>query len=114
MATMAAADIDAHLATNGREAMVAIDQGPPELLVLDVGLPGEDGFAVADWLREQGRLNGTPLLIYSGLELSEEDRMRLQLGNTEFVRKSEVTPEELQRRIADLLTRITDSERSPR
>ena len=114
MTTMAAADIDAHLATNGREAMVAIDQGPPELLVLDVGLPGEDGFAVADWLREQGRLNGTPLLMYSGLELSEEDRMRLQLGNTEFVRKSEVTPEELQRRIADLLTRITDSERSPR
>jgi CheY-like chemotaxis protein len=55
-------------------------------------------------------LNGTPLLIYSGLELNEEDRMRLQLGNTEFLRKSEVTPEELQRRVADLLNRITDSE----
>ncbi|MBV9000877.1 MAG: response regulator, partial [Solirubrobacterales bacterium] len=113
MATMAAADIDAHLARTGREAMLAIDQAPPELLVLDVGLPGEDGFAVADWLREQGRLNGTPLLIYSGLELTEQDRTRLQLGNTEFVRKSEVAPDELQGRIADLLTRIADSQPVP-
>ena len=114
MATMAAAGIDAHLATTGREAMVAIDRAPPELLVLDVGLPGEDGFAVVDWLREQGRLSGTPLLIYSGLELGEDERTRLQLGSTEFVRKSDVAPDELQRRIADLLSRITDPVRVAR
>ncbi len=110
MATMAGAGIDAHLATTGRDAMAAIEQAPPELLVLDVSLPGEDGFAVTDWLRRQGRLSGTPLLIYSGLELSTEERMRLQLGSTEFMPKAEVSPDELQRRIADLLTRITDSE----
>jgi DNA-binding response OmpR family regulator len=113
MATMAGAGIDAHLATTGREAMAAIDRAPPELLVLDIGLPGEDGFAVTDWLRRQGRLSGTPLLIYSGLDLSAEERMRLQLGSTEFMPKAEVSPEELQRRIADLLTRITDSEEVP-
>ncbi len=113
MATMAGAGIDAHLATTGREAMAAIDQAPPELLVLDIGLPGEDGFAVTEWLRRQGRLSGTPLLIYSGLDLSAEERMRLQLGSTEFMPKAEVSPEELQRRIADLLTRITDSEEVP-
>jgi DNA-binding response OmpR family regulator len=90
--------------------MAAIEQAPPELLVLDVSLPGEDGFAVTDWLRRHGRLSGTPLLIYSGLELSTEERMRLQLGSTEFMPKAEVSPDELQRRIADLLTRITDSE----
>jgi CheY-like chemotaxis protein len=79
-----------------------------------VGLPGEDGFAVADWLRQHGRLTGTPLLIYSGLELSDEERTRLQLGRTEFVAKAEVSPEDLQRRIADLLGRITDSEEERR
>jgi DNA-binding response OmpR family regulator len=51
--------------------------------VLDVGLPGEDGFAVADWLRRHGRLTGTPVLIYSGFELNQEERTRLQLGSTE-------------------------------
>jgi PAS domain S-box-containing protein len=112
LATLAGAGIDADLAATGREAMLAIEQAAPDLLVLDVGLPGEDGFAVADWLREQGRLTGTPLLIYSGLEFSEEERTRLQLGRTEFVPKAEVSPEDLQRRIADLLARITDSGRS--
>ena len=108
VATLASAGIDAQLAGTGREAMLAIEQAPPELLVLDVGLPGEDGFAVADWLREEGRLMGTPLLIYSGLELDEDERTRLQLGSTEFMPKAEVSPENLQQRIADLLVRITD------
>ena len=80
LATLASAGIDADLAATGREAMLAIEQAPPDLLVLDVGLPGEDGFAVADWLRQHGRLTGTPLLIYSGLEFSDEERTRLQLG----------------------------------
>ena len=93
--------------------MIAIDREPPELVVLDVGLPGEDGFAVADWVREHGRLRGTPLLVYSGLELGEEDRVRLQLGSTVFLPKSEVTPDELQLRIAELLRRITNSEPVP-
>jgi PAS domain S-box-containing protein len=110
VATLATAGIDAQLAATGREAMLAIEQAPPELLVLDVGLPGEDGFAVVDWLREQGRLNGTPLLIYSGLELSEADQSRLQLGSTEFMPKADVSPEELQQRIANLLVRITEEE----
>ena len=114
MATMAGAGIDAHLATTGREAMEAIEQAPPELLVLDVGLPGEDGFAVADWLRRDGRLTGTPVLIYSGFELTKEERTRLQLGSTEFVPKADVSPEELQKRVADLLTRITDAKERPR
>ena len=114
LATMAGAGIDAQLATTGREAMLSIERAPPELLVLDVGLPGEDGFAVADWLRRQGRLTGTPLLIYSGLELTEEERTRLQLGSTEFVPKADVSPEELQKRVADLLTRITEAKEPAR
>jgi PAS domain S-box-containing protein len=109
VATLAGAGIDAELAATGREAMLAIERAPPELLVLDVGLPGGDGFAVADWLRDQGRLTGTPLLIYSGHEFTEDQRTRLQLGSTEFVTKAEVAPEDLQQRIADLLARITDS-----
>ena len=104
LATLATAGIEAALATTGREAMLSIEQAPPDLLVLDVGLPGEDGFAVADWLREHGRQTGTPLLIYSGLELSEGERTRLQLGSTEFMPKAEVSPEVLQQRIADLLS----------
>jgi PAS domain S-box-containing protein len=114
LATLASAGIDADLAATGREAMLAIEQAPPDLLVLDVGLPGKDGFAVADWLRQHGRLTGTPLLIYSGLEFSDADRTRLQLGSTEFVPKADVSPEDLQRRIADLLDRITDSEEAER
>ncbi len=100
--------IDAQLARTGREAMEAIDRLAPQLVVLDLTLPGEDGFAVADWLRRSGRLRGAPLVVYTGRELDPGDRERLQLGATEFHAKGAVAPEVLQARVAELLAAVVD------
>jgi DNA-binding response OmpR family regulator len=74
--------------------------------VLDLGLPGEDGFAVVDWLRRQGALAGVPLLVYTARSLGEDDRERLQLGATEFLDKTDVPPDALDRRVTELLERV--------
>jgi PAS domain S-box-containing protein len=91
------------LARTGREARDAIERAEPRLVVLDVALPGEDGFTVADWLRRTGRLDGTPLLVYTAVELDDEERERLQLGHTEFLAKAAVPPEELVTRVTEVL-----------
>jgi PAS domain S-box-containing protein len=91
------------LARTGREARDAIERTEPRLVVLDVALPGEDGFSVADWLRRTGRAAGVPLLVYTAVDLGPEERERLQLGHTEFLPKGSTPPEELERRVTEVL-----------
>ena len=93
------------LARTGREARDAIERSEPCLVVLDVALPGEDGFAVADWLRRTGRADGVPLLVYTAVDLGPDERERLQLGNTEFLSKAATPPEALERRVTEVLER---------
>jgi PAS domain S-box-containing protein len=91
------------LARTGREARDAIERSEPRLVVLDVALPGEDGFAVADWLRRTGRADGVPLLVYTAVDLGPEERERLQLGHTEFLSKAATPPKALGRRVTEVL-----------
>jgi PAS domain S-box-containing protein len=95
--------LDVELARTGREAREAIERSAPGLIVLDVVLPGEDGYAVVDWLRRTGKLAGVPLLVYSAAEIGPEQRERLQLGQTEFLAKAAVPPQELEQRVEELL-----------
>jgi PAS domain S-box-containing protein len=97
---------DAELARTGREARAAIERAAPGLVILDLTLPGEDGFAVVDWLRRTGRLAAAPLLVYSGRSITADERERLQLGHTEFLAKASVEPAEVERRVAELLGRM--------
>jgi PAS domain S-box-containing protein len=97
---------DVELARTGRDARAAIERAAPGLVILDLTLPGEDGFAVVDWLRRTGRLAAAPLLVYSGRSITEAERDRLQLGHTEFLAKASVEPAEVERRVAELLGRL--------
>ena len=47
-------------ASTGEEALEILGKEPAQLAVLDIGLPGMDGFAVAD------HLDGVPLIIVTG------------------------------------------------
>ena len=94
-------------ARTGEEAIRLSDQLTPDLLILDLILPELDGFAVVDWLREQGRLAQTPVIVYSARDdLSESDRHRLMLGPTEFFTKSRIQPELFEARVVNLLERF--------
>jgi PAS domain S-box-containing protein len=93
-------------AGTGQEAIELSRQQPPDLVVLDIGLPDVDGFAVVDWLRQQDRLHRLPLLVYTARDLDQADRARLQLGPTEFLTKSRVAPEEFEHRVVELMDRI--------
>jgi PAS domain S-box-containing protein len=97
---------DVELARTGRDARAAIERAAPALVILDLTLPGEDGFAVVDWLRRTDRLTAAPLLVYSGRSITETERERLQLGHTEFLAKASVEPAEVERRVAELLGRL--------
>ncbi|MBB4634863.1 ATP-binding protein [Longimicrobium terrae] len=97
--------IEAMHASTGVEAVSLSRTQPPDMIVLDLGLPHGDGFWVVERLRDQGG-RGVPLVVYSARELDEEERGRLRLGRTEFVTKGRVAPEEFERRVVTLLNQI--------
>jgi PAS domain S-box-containing protein len=95
--------VQAHVAANGTEA-IHLSQGiRPDLLVLDLGLPGHDGFQVAEWLRHYEGLGDLTVIVYTAQDLSEEEQAPLRVGHTIFLTKSRISPDEFERRIAALL-----------
>lgn len=96
-------------ASTGREAIRLSQQMNPDLLVLDLLLPGGDGFTVVEWLQQHSQLCHTPLVVYSVKELNRLERDRLTLGPTEFLTKGRVTIQEFEQRVMALVQRITQT-----
>lgn len=94
-------------ARDGREAISIAQRIDPDLLILDLALPGVDGYGVIDWLKDHDLWRSVPLVVYSASEPTPSQRERLQLGYTEFITKSRVTPEEFEKRIMTLLDTLT-------
>ncbi|WP_333608456.1 response regulator [Arsukibacterium sp.] len=46
-------DVEVHEATNGKEALAAVESGKAEVLFLDLQMPEMDGFEVLKHLKEQ-------------------------------------------------------------
>ncbi|WP_277979129.1 response regulator [Sphingomonas phyllosphaerae] len=87
-----------HVAT-GEDALMVTAREPYALVVLDVGLPGQDGFAVLQALRRRGER--VPVLMLTARD-ALDDRVRgLDLGADDYLRKP-FAPVELEARIRAL------------
>jgi DNA-binding response OmpR family regulator len=80
----------------------AVERELPELVLLDVGLPGEDGFALARWLREKsGRIG----IIMVTVASDTVDRVvGLETGADDYIAKP-FEPRELLARVKSVLRR---------
>ena len=95
-------------AADGAQAILISQRELPDLLVLDLGLPEVDGFAVVEWLRRHERLHEMPMVVYTARDLDESDRSRLRLGSTtQFVTKGRITASDFEQRVMGLLGRLT-------
>lgn len=103
-ATLRRDDIVTFIATSGQEAIAMSQRVDPDLLVLDIGLPGTDGFGVVAWLRGHESLKSLPMVVYTALDLDDAARERLRLGETtEFLTKGRITPEGFEERVTRVL-----------
>jgi two-component system OmpR family response regulator len=89
-------------ATNGVDALNAARTFGPDLLVLDVMLPGLDGFEVARQLRSSG--DQTPVLFLTAKDATEDRVQGLTLGGDDYVTKP-FSLEEVVARIRAVLRR---------
>jgi DNA-binding response OmpR family regulator len=91
---------DVVLASDGMSAIRTAQQRPPQLILVDLGLPGGDGFSVIERIRRVARLRLVPIVVLTG-KASEENRARAKTaGATAFLAKPP-NGEELLRVIAE-------------
>jgi two-component system OmpR family response regulator len=72
-------------AENGREALTAVEQNRPHLVVLDVMLPDVDGFAVQQRLAASGQR--VPVLFLTARDTVEDKIRGLTLGGDDYLTK---------------------------
>ncbi len=104
--------IQVELAHSRQTGLDACFSFQPHLLVLDIGLPDGDGFNVVDWLRQHENLATIPLVVYSGREITPEERELLTLGPTHFLTKAQVQPQQLEALVLTMLRSSRQMEES--
>jgi len=88
-------------ASDGREALASFRANPPDLIVLDLGLPLVDGLDVARAVR---KTSNVPIVMLTGRD-DEVDRVAgLELGADDYVTKP-FSPKELVARVRAVLRR---------
>ena len=84
-------------AHDGPSCIAAVAEAPPELILLDVIMPGMDGFAVCRSLRENPRHHMLPIVMVTSLDPYQERVKGLDAGADDFLSKPIHAPELLAR-----------------
>lgn len=99
--------LEVELLTHGGEAVERVLATKPDLVVLDLMLPGEDGLSICKRLRTSGFAR--PILMLTACSEDEDHIQGLELGADDYVNKP-VRPQVLLARIRALLRRSADRE----
>src|SRR3954449_13362612 len=100
--TLSAEGYAVETAADGGEALAAVERSTPDLVVLDVGLPGVDGLAVSRRLRAKGL--AMPVLLLTARDSVPDRVAGLDAGADDYLVKPFAT-EELVARVRALLRR---------
>jgi DNA-binding response OmpR family regulator len=93
-------------ARNGLEGISKAQSEEPDLIILDVMLPGMDGFEICHRLRAKSQTVHLPILILSGKTQEIDKATGLKVGADDYITKP-VAPRELVSRVGALLVRKT-------
>jgi DNA-binding response OmpR family regulator len=100
------AGFQVHTVSDGSSALSFLEKQLPDLVVLDVMLPGIDGLSVLRWLRDQ---SDTPVILVTARR-EEVDRIAgLEMGADDYVVKP-FSPQELVSRVRAVLRRTKTSD----
>ncbi|MEU6143399.1 PAS domain-containing protein [Streptomyces sp. NPDC047081] len=92
-------------AASDADAVTLAGQLRPNLVVMDLMQVHRRQAGIIDWLRANGQLNRTPLVVYTAA-VDQADLPRLASGETVLFLAERSTSNEVQARIVDLLARI--------
>ncbi len=82
-------------AVDGEKGLESIKENKPDVVLLDLILPGIDGFEVLSRVGKDSELSQIPILVLSNLGQKEDVEKALGLGAVDYLIKAHFTPEEI-------------------
>ena len=82
-------------AIDGETALEKIAEHAPDLILLDLLLPGIDGFEVLKRLKGNERFKHIPVIVISNLGEAKDINSIIKLGASEYIIKAESSPQEI-------------------
>ncbi|MFF8917142.1 PAS domain-containing protein [Streptomyces sp. NPDC015032] len=93
-------------ASSDNEAVTLATRMRPNLVVMDLMQVRRRRTGIVDWLRANGQLNRTPLVVYTSADMTGSELPKLSSGETVLFLAERSTSDEVQSRIVDLLAKI--------
>lgn len=88
---------------DGEEGIKKIKEEKPDMVLLDLILPGIDGFEVLTKMKEDTSISNIPVIILSNLGQKEDIERGLKLGAKDYMIKAHFTPGEIIEKIKSIL-----------
>jgi DNA-binding response OmpR family regulator len=99
------AGFDVFEAEDGFDALNKVKSNPPDLMILDVMMPGMDGFAVCEVIREDAAHNDLPIIRLSAKTDPDSVRRGIRAGATKYLTKP-VSSDDLTRHVREALSSV--------
>ena len=94
-----------HHAADGGEAISLVSKTIPDLIIMDLMMPGIDGFEVLESIRSRPETLLVPVVVLTAKELTAADRSRLSNNNIrQLIRKGSLDRDQLKRIVVDALS----------
>ena len=76
-----------HIAKDGEQALKRAVEYPPDLILLDIIMPGMSGYEVLTELKRSEKTRDIPVIFITGLDTSEAEMKGLELGADDYISK---------------------------
>ncbi len=99
--------VQVHRARNGVEAVELVQSLRPQLLLLDLKMPGKGGHEVLEQIKGDELLRRTPVVVLTSSDRDEDVARSYGLGSNHFITKPE-DPADLETRLRTLLKNLSE------
>ncbi|MGM5484767.1 MAG: response regulator [Nanobdellota archaeon] len=99
-----------HEAYTSHEAMNKVKEVVPDLILLDIMMPGEDGYQISSRLRQSKRFKDTPIIFVSAKNQLDDKMKSIDHGGDDYLTKP-FDPNDLEKKVeANLLMKRWENE----
>jgi len=88
------------LAVDAESGMVQAKKEKPELIILDILLPKEDGISFLGRLRKESDICSTMVIVFSNYDVPEIKQKAKELGAVDYLIKTNYTPQEIMEKVS--------------
>ena len=97
------AGFEVYLVLEAKDGLKLAKKEKPDLIILDILLPKENGITFLTWLRKEPEIFSIPVVAFSNYDDPETKRQAVKLGVKDYLIKTNYTPQEIINKVKNYL-----------